>query len=71
MDCSQPGSSVHRILRQEFQSGLPVPSPGDLPDPGIEPESLISPGLAGRVFIISISEKSTFTIMIIKKLNFS
>ena len=27
------------FLRQEYQSGLPFPSPGDLPDPGIEPES--------------------------------
>ena len=25
--------------RQEFWGGLPFPSPGDLPDPGIEPES--------------------------------
>ena len=25
--------------RQEYSSGLPVPSPGDLPDPGIEPRS--------------------------------
>ena len=25
--------------RQEYWSGLPVPSPGDLPDPGIEPRS--------------------------------
>ena len=33
MDCSPPGSSVHR---QEYWSGLPFPSPGDLPDPGIE-----------------------------------
>ena len=27
-----------RISRQEYQSGLPFPCPGDLPDPGIEPE---------------------------------
>ena len=27
------------ILRQEYWSGLPFPSPGDLPDPGIEPGS--------------------------------
>ena len=27
--------------RQEYWSGLPFPSPGDLPDPGIEPESPI------------------------------
>ena len=25
--------------RQEYWSGLPLPSPGDPPDPGIEPES--------------------------------
>ena len=30
--------------RQEYWSGLPFPSPGDLPDPGIEPPS-VSPAL--------------------------
>ena len=39
MDYSLPGSSIHQILRQEYWSGLPFPSPGDLPDPGIEPRS--------------------------------
>ena len=39
MDCNPPGSSVHGIFRQEYWSGLPFPSPGDLPDPGIEPRS--------------------------------
>ena len=39
MDCSLPGSSVHGILQQEYWSGLPFPSPGDLPDPGIIPRS--------------------------------
>ena len=38
------------ISRQEYWSGLPFPSPGDLPDPGIEPESLVSPALAGGFF---------------------
>ena len=33
--------------RQEYWSGLPFPSPGDLPDPGIEPQSL---ALAGVFF---------------------
>ena len=33
--------------RQEYWSGLPCPSPGDLPDPGMEPLSLMSPALAG------------------------
>ena len=39
--------------RQEYWSGLPSPSPRDLPDPGIEPMSLMSPALAGRFFTTS------------------
>ena len=39
MDCNLPSSSVHGILRQEYWSGLPVPSPGDLSDAGIESRS--------------------------------
>ena len=35
-----------RFSRQEYWSGLPRPSLGDLPDPGIEPTSLMSPALA-------------------------
>ena len=35
-ECSPPGSSVHTILQAEYWSRLPFPSPGDLPDPGIE-----------------------------------
>ena len=38
------------FARQEYWSGLPIPSPGDLPDPGIKPVSLVSPALAGRFF---------------------
>ena len=38
-DYNLPGSSLHGISRQEYWSGLPFPSPGDLPDPGIEPRS--------------------------------
>ena len=37
------------FFRQECWSGLPFPSPGDLPDPGIEPAS---PALTGGFFII-------------------
>ena len=36
--------------RQEYWSGLPFPSPGNLPHPGIEPVSLMSPALAGGFF---------------------
>ena len=39
--------------RQEYWSGLPCPSPGYVPNPGIEPVSLMSPALAGRVSITS------------------
>ena len=45
-DCSQPGFSVHGIL-----GGFPFPSPGNLPDPGTKPTSLVSPALAGGFFI--------------------
>ena len=37
IDCSPPGSSIHGIFQARYWSGLPFPSPGDLPDPGIEP----------------------------------
>ncbi|CAI9151714.1 unnamed protein product [Rangifer tarandus platyrhynchus] len=64
MNCSLPGSSVHRISRQECRSGLPFPTPGDLPNPGIELLSLASPALAGRFFTttppVGISEKIPF-----------
>ena len=36
--------------RQEYWSGLPFPSPGDLPNPGIKPGSVTSPALAGGFF---------------------
>ena len=39
--------------RQEHCSGWPCPPPGDLPHPGIEPASLMSPALTGGFFIMS------------------
>ena len=51
LDCSPPGSSVHGILQTE--SGLPCPPPGDLPNPEMEPLSLMSPALAGKFFTTS------------------
>ena len=39
--------------QQEYWSGLPCPPPGDLPNPGTEPESLISPALADGFFTTS------------------
>ena len=43
-------SPVNGFSRQEYWSGLPFPTLGDLPDPGIEPASLGSPPLAGGFF---------------------
>ena len=39
--------------RQEYLSGLSFPSPGDLPDPGIEPKS---PAFAGEFFTTSTTK---------------
>ena len=39
--------------RQEYWKGLPCPPPGDLPNPGIKPASLMSPALASRFFTTS------------------
>ena len=41
--------------RLEYWNGLPCPPPGDLPNPGIEPASLMSPALADEFFITSAS----------------
>ena len=38
---------------QEYWSGLPCPPPGDLPNPGIKPATLMSPALAGQFFTTS------------------
>ena len=57
MECSRSGSSLVGFSRPEYRSGLPFPSPGDLPDPGIEPESLVHPALAGGFFTIRPSGK--------------
>ena len=39
MDCSMPGSSVHDIFQARILELLPLPTPGDLTDSGIKPES--------------------------------
>ena len=39
--------------RQEYWNGFPCPPPGDLPNPGIEPMSLMSPALADMSFTTS------------------
>ena len=58
IDCSPPGFSVVGFLRLEYWSGVPCPSPGDLPDPGVEPASLVSPVLAGGFFTTSSTSEA-------------
>ena len=58
MDGSLPGSSVHGILQARIQECLPFPPSGDLPNPGIEPASPLSPVLAGRFFTTEPPGKS-------------
>ena len=43
MDCSPPDSSFLEFSKQEYWSGLPFPTPEDLPDLGIELASTMSP----------------------------
>ena len=60
MDCSPPGSSVRGILQArilEWIPGLPCPPLGDLPDPGVEPVSLMSSALPGGFFTTSATWK--------------
>ena len=57
MDCSLPVSSAHVIYRQEYWSGLPFPSPEDLPNPGIKPVSLASPVLTCGFFTTETPRK--------------
>ena len=42
------------FFRQEYCSGLPFPPPGNLPDPGIEPVSLVSPVLADDFLLVVV-----------------
>ena len=59
-DSVTPGTEAHQaplsmgFPRQGYWSGLPLPSPGDLPDPGTEPTSS---ALAGRFFTLESSGK--------------
>ena len=46
--CQAPLST--EFSRQEYWSGLPLPTPRDLPSPEIEPASLASPALIGGFF---------------------
>ena len=54
------------LSRQEYWSGLPFPSPGDLPDPGIEPSRLMSHALAASSLPLAPSGKPQISICLLK-----
>ena len=56
---------------QEYWSGLPFPSPGDLPRPRIEPVSLVSPELAGRFFTTEPPGKPHLHLVVFDRQGFS
>ena len=53
MDFSPLGSSIHGILQARIQECSAIPTPGDLPNPEIEPMLPMSPALAGVFFTTS------------------
>ena len=63
MDCSPPAPLSMDFSRQEYWSRVPCPSPGDLPDPGIE---LRSPTLQAGSYHLSHQGSSNFKIQDIK-----
>ena len=54
IDCSPIGSFAHRNFQQDYWSGMPVPTPGSLPNPGTKPGSLVSPELTGGYITTSV-----------------
>ena len=55
MDCAFQASLSMGFSRKEYWSWLLCPPPGNLPDPGIKPESLTFPALAGGIFTTGIT----------------
>ena len=53
MDYSPPGSFVHGILQVRTLEWVTMPSSRDIPNPRIEPATLMSPALAGWFFATS------------------
>ena len=67
-DYSLPGSSVHGVFQAKILEWVAIPSPGDLPNPGIEPAS---PALqASSLPSEPLSEPHTYTKHILFKVRF-
>ena len=61
MDCSLPSSPVHGNFQARILKWLPFPPPGNLPNPGIEHTSLISPVLEVRCLFVCLFVCTTST----------
>ena len=57
--------------RQEYENGLPCPALGDIPDPEIKSESLLSPVLAGRFCILSAQVSKVTDLSLYFQINMS
>ena len=68
MDCVAHQAPLSMgFSKQEYWSGLPCPPPGDLPNPGIKPESLTSPALADRFFSTTATQEASSDFELIGK----
>ena len=63
MDCSLPSPVSMEFSMEEYWSGLPFPTPGYLPNPGIEPASLESPAFSGGYFTTEPPGASTTSLI--------
>ena len=67
--CATPQTAAHQaplslgFSKQEYWSGLPSPLSRDLPDPGLEPASPMSPALAGEFFTTSATNRFHLVIL--------
>ena len=58
VDCSLSGSSVHGIFQARILEWVAISYSRDLPDPGMEPVSLVSPALADRFFTTGANQEA-------------
>ena len=61
-DVTHQAPQSMEFSRQEYWNWLPFPPLGHLPNPGIEPMSLMSPTLAGRLFATSTTWEDSHTV---------
>ena len=68
MDYSSPGSSAHGTSQARILEWVAISYPGDLPNSGIEPSSLVSPALAGGFFTTELPSNPSLVLDIIQLL---